>query len=153
MGGQLCECLLTFEDVWEDKEINIDTDIAKEVKTESDRTLLSSMWNTLFSNALKFTLSKGRVSASLKVDGDFAVVQVSGTGCGISQSVGAHIFEKFYQVDTPHATQRNGPGLALVKRVVNIVEGDISVSSEVGKGSIFTVKVGRMAHETGKSCV
>lgn len=149
LGEQLCECLLTFEDVWEDKEIEIDTDIAEEVKIKSDRMLLSLVWNNLFSNALKFTPSKGHVSVSLKVDGDFAVVQVRDTGCGISQSVGAHIFEKFYQGDTSHATQGNGLGLALVKRVVDIVEGDISVSSEVGKGSIFTVKVRRTEHEAG----
>lgn len=149
LGEQLCECLLTFEDVWEDKEIEIDTDIAEEVKIKSDRALLSLVWNNLFSNALKFTPSKGRVSVSLKAEGDFAVVQVSDTGCGISQAVGAHIFEKFYQGDTSHATQGNGLGLALVKRVVDIVEGDISVSSEVGKGSVFTVKVRRAEHETG----
>lgn len=150
LGEQLCACLLTFEDVWEDKGIEIDTDIAEEVKIKSDQALLSLVWNNLFSNALKFTPPAGRVSVSLKAEGDYAVVQVSDTGCGISPEVGLHIFEKFYQGDTSHATQGNGLGLALVKRVVDIVEGDISVSSEVGKGSVFTVTVRRGAeHEAG----
>lgn len=141
LGEQLCECLLPFEDIWEEKDIALTTDIAEDVIVKSDRSLLSLVWNNLFSNALKFTPSEGCISVSLKADRDFAVVQVSDTGCGISPEVGAHIFEKFYQGDTSHATQGNGLGLALVKRVMDIVDGDISVSSEVGKGSIFTVTV------------
>lgn len=141
LGEQLCECLLSFEDIWEEKNIELVTDISEGVIVKSDRSLLSLVWNNLFSNALKFTPTEGRVSVSLKADGAFAVVQVSDTGCGISPEVGKHIFEKFYQGDTSHATQGNGLGLALVKRVMDIVDGDISVNSEAGKGSIFTVTI------------
>ncbi len=112
---------------------------------ESDDELLSLVWNNLFSNALKFTERGGTVSVSLKPEGAYAVVKVSDTGCGISPETGRHIFEKFYQGDTSHATQGNGLGLALVKRVVDIIGGDISVESEVGKGSVFTVKIRRAA--------
>ena len=143
LGEQLCECLLNFESTWEKKEIEINTDIEEEVFVESDAELLTLVWNNLFSNALKFTEPGGTVSLTLKSDGNFAVVQVTDTGCGISPEVGRHIFEKFYQGDTSHATQGNGLGLALVKRVVDIVGGDISVSSEVGKGSAFTVRIRR----------
>ena len=143
LGEQLCECLLNFENVWEQKKIEIDTDIEEEVFVESDAELLTLVWNNLFSNAMKFTEPGGDVSLKLKADKEWAVVQVSDTGCGISPEVGRHIFEKFYQGDTSHATQGNGLGLALVKRVVDIVGGDISVNSEVGKGTTFTVKIRR----------
>lgn len=141
LGEQLCECLLTFENIWEDKNIEINTDLAEDIQIKSDAELLSLVWNNLFSNALKFTPNGGCVSVSLWAEPGYAVVKVSDTGCGISPEVGAHIFEKFYQGDTSHATQGNGLGLALVKRVVDIVEGDISVSSKIGKGSSFTVKI------------
>ena len=141
LGEQLAECFLNFESTWENKEIEIDTDIEEDVFVESDAELLTLVWNNLFSNALKFTEPGGTVSLQLKTDDRWAVVQVSDTGCGISPETGKHIFEKFYQGDTSHATQGNGLGLALVKRVVDIVGGDISVSSEVGKGSVFTVKI------------
>ena len=108
---------------------------------DMDAELLSLVWNNLFSNAIKFTEAGGMVTLSLKSEGEDAVVQVTDTGCGIAPEVGAHIFEKFYQGDTSHASQGNGLGLALVKRVVDIIGGDISVSSQVGKGSTFTAKL------------
>ena len=149
LGEQLCECLLTFENIWEEKSIEINTDLAEDIQIKSDAELLSLVWNNLFSNALKFTPNGGCVSVSLWAEPGYAVVKVSDTGCGIGPEVGAHIFEKFYQGDTSHATQGNGLGLALVKRVVDIVEGDISVSSKIGEGSSFTVKIRRAEYGTG----
>ena len=143
LGEQLCECLLAFESAWEEKDLEIETDVEEEVLVDTDAELLSLVWNNLFSNAVKFTEPGGTISLSLKAEGEFAIVRVSDTGCGISSEVGKHIFEKFYQGDTSHAAQGNGLGFALVKRVIDIVGGDISVSSEVGKGSTFTVKLRR----------
>ncbi len=144
LNEQLCECLLAFENVWEKKNIEIETDIEEGVQIDADPELLSLVWNNLFSNAFKFTESGGKVSIALKTEGQFAVASVTDTGCGITPEIGKHIFEKFYQGDTSHATGGNGLGLALVRRVVDIMGGDIMVASEVGKGSTFTVKL-RMA--------
>jgi signal transduction histidine kinase len=143
LGEQLCECLLQFENVWEGKDIEIETEIAEDVKVNTDSELLSLVWNNLFSNAFKFTPAGGKVTLVLESTGHYAIVKVKDTGCGISSEVGTHIFEKFYQGDTSHATQGNGLGLALVKRVVDILHGEISVESVVGKGTTFIVKFRR----------
>lgn len=143
LGEQLCECLLQYENVWEQAEIEIETDIAEDVQIDADAELLGLVWNNLLSNAFKFTENGGTVLVSLATEGDYAVVKVKDTGCGMSAEVGRHIFEKFYQGDTSHSSQGNGLGLALVKRVIDIMQGEISVKSAVGVGTEFTVKINR----------
>ncbi len=141
LSEQLCESLLSFDGIWEAKDISIETDIAEDVTICADPELLSIVWNNLISNALKFTEKGGRVSLSLATEGENAVVRIADTGCGIDPEVGRHIFDKFYQGDTSHATEGNGLGLALVKRAVEITEGEISVESTPGEGTLFTVKL------------
>ena len=143
LGEQLCECLLQHENIWETKGINIETNIEEGVFICTDSELLSLVWNNIFSNAFKFTEAGGTVSLELSADESFAVVKISDTGCGMSGEVGAHIFEKFYQGDTSHSTEGNGLGLALVKRVIDIIKGEIGVESAVGVGTTFTVKIER----------
>lgn len=148
LGEQLCECLLSFENVWESRNIEIETHIDDGIIVRSDPEMMSLVWNNLFSNALKFTENGGRVSVEAKAEGSKAVVRVSDTGCGISNEVGAHIFDKFYQGDTSHTAQGNGLGLALVRRIIDITGSDISVESELLKGSTFTVRMEREYVET-----
>lgn len=143
LGEQLCECLLAFEDIWEKKQLEIDTEIEDEIFVKADPEIMSLVWNNLFSNAMKFTETGGKVTLHLRADEDFAYIQVSDTGCGISKEVGMRMFDKFYQGDTSHATQGNGLGLALVKRIMDITGSDISVESELGRGTTFTVKMRR----------
>ena len=139
LGEQLAECIIGFEDVWEKKNIELDTNIDDNVVINADKELLSLVWNNLLSNAFKFTDEGGTVKVSLKKEAGKVVATVSDTGCGISEETGKHIFDKFYQGDTSHATRGNGLGLALVKRVVDICGADISVKSIVGQGTTFTV--------------
>lgn len=136
---QLCECLLIFERAWEEKDLEIETDMEEDVFVAQDAELLSLVWNNLFSNAIKFSEENGVVGIRLKKENGVIIVEISDNGCGISQEIGSHIFEKFYQGDTSHATQGNGLGLALVKRVIDIVGGEIHVQSVLGEGTTFQV--------------
>ncbi len=148
LAAQLEESLVELETAWEEKELELDCDLADGLLVEADPELLQLVWANLLSNAIKFTEPGGTIGVRLTADDQWVSVAISDTGCGMSPETGAHIFEKFYQGDTAHATQGNGLGLALVKRVVDITRGIISVSSTPGKGSTFTVKLRRADHET-----
>lgn len=147
LSEQLCESLLAFENIWEEKNIEIETDIEENITVNADPELLSLVWNNLLSNAFKFTEDGGKVSVLLTANEKNITVTVKDTGCGISKATGEHIFDKFYQGETSHSVQGNGLGLALVKRVVDIVKADISVQSEVGKGSAFAIVLRRSESE------
>jgi signal transduction histidine kinase len=139
LGEQLCECILQFENVWERKNIEINTDIAEDIKVEADAELLSLVWNNLFSNAFKFTGEGGTVSVSLAATEHHAIVKVCDTGCGMTAEVGAHIFEKFYQGDTSRSVQGNGLGLALVEKILRLEGGQIQAENCPDGGCRFTV--------------
>lgn len=139
LSDQLCQSLLQFEDVWESKDIDLDTQIPDRVTISADQELLELVWNNLLSNAFKFTPAGGQVRLCLRQLDQQVAVTIQDTGCGMSPETQSHIFEKFYQGDTSHATQGNGLGLALVRRVVDICQGSIQLASAPDQGTTFTI--------------
>lgn len=144
----LAEAVLSFEEQIGKKNLELVCEL-DELRANTSPSHLELVWNNLLSNAIKFTPEGGKISVRLKGEGKDAVIAVSDSGCGISAETGKHIFDKFYQGDTSHAGEGNGLGLALVKKVVDILGGEIDVESEEGKGSTFTVTLRGAVREEG----
>lgn len=107
----------------------------------SDRTMVKHIVTNLLANALKFTPEGGTVSLTVTQRGRNAVIRVTDTGVGIPSDKLQLIFEPFRQIDGSASRSYGGTGLGLsvVKRLLSLLDGQVLVSSEVGKGSTFTV--------------
>ena len=140
LSEQLRECAVAFENLWEQKNIEFTADL-EEANVCLDENMLEIVWNNLLSNAVKFTKPGGSISMSLIKRNGFAVVTINDTGIGIDSAAQKRIFDKFYQGDSSHAQEGNGLGLALVKKTLDILGGTITVDSEIGRGTTFTVSL------------
>ncbi|MDE7399777.1 MAG: HAMP domain-containing histidine kinase [Oscillospiraceae bacterium] len=138
LDEQLRDCMIRLEPQWSEKDLEIEMDLDK-ISFFWNESMLSHVWNNLFDNAVKFVPNGGKITVSCKPDGEIITVSVTDSGCGIPENAIPHIFEKFYQADSSHATKGNGLGLPLVKKIVELCGGKICVESTVGVGTAFTV--------------
>lgn len=138
LDEQIRRCIVTFAELWEDKNITFDVEL-DEVVVCYDEDMLEIVWNNLLSNAIKFTEHGGRITITLKAINGYAHVTVRDTGCGIENDEQKRIFDKFYQGDSSRSQEGNGLGLALVKRTVDLMNGTITVESRPEQGTAFTV--------------
>ena len=129
LSEQLRSSVLLLEDKWSHKSIEPVIDLA-EYTIEASEELLRQVWINLLDNAVKFTPEGGRVEIDLTEESDSLVIRISNTGSEIPAELRERIFTRFYQADSSHATQGNGIGLAIVKSIVELHDGKISVESK-----------------------
>ena len=138
---QISDCVMAFADRLEEKEIEFSADTDDSTLIYADENMMEIVWNNLLSNAIKFTERGGKIILREYTDQDSVIVSVEDSGCGMDGTTIKHIFEKFYQGDTPHAKEGYGLGLTLSAKIVRLCGGDIRVASEPGKGSVFSVQL------------
>jgi PAS domain S-box-containing protein len=136
------EVLKSFEVVAKNKNLFLDLSIKEEkLVTKIDERFLRQILNNLINNAIKYT-DAGGITVTLLRDNNNVLINVKDTGIGIAKDKHRIIFEEFRQESEGHGRsfEGTGLGLAITKRFVELMKGTIEVESEVGVGSIFTVK-------------
>ncbi len=150
LDEQLRHCILLLERAWEGKHIDWDLSL-DEITLTSNASVIEHIWINLFSNAIKFSPPGGVITVSAKEANGTLTVTVRDSGCGMTQKTAEHIFDKFYQADSSRATEGNGLGLSIVKRIVELADGEIALTSEPGRGTTFRVSLPNARQASSKS--
>lgn len=140
LDEQIRQALLSLESLWEPKHLEIDMDLQETIYYGNEN-LLFQVWTNLFSNAVKFTPPGGSIYVRCAQAGEMIQVEIKDTGIGMTPEIQTHIFDKFYQGEQNRHIEGNGLGLALVKKIIALCDGEITVDSRPDEGSAFTVRL------------
>ena len=140
LDEQIRKIIVMLEPEWSKK--NIDMDVAlDDVSYFGNEDLMGQIWQNIINNAIKFTPENGLISVHLFRTESNITVRISDNGDPIPNDVKDKIFEKFYQGDHSRKTEGNGLGLALVKRIIDLCNGKISVENLYEGGVCFIVEL------------
>ena len=143
LSEQIRSCILMLERKWDSKNLDLQLEF-DEHQISANEELLKQVWINLLDNAIKFTPEGHTVQVKVSESDENVLVSVMNTGSEISPEDQKKIFNKFYQADQSHSTQGNGVGLAVVKRIVDLHGGKVSVSSE-DEVTVFSVQLPKKA--------
>ncbi len=138
LDEQVRQSILALESKWEKKEIEFDIDL-DEIEYTGYENLLSHVWLNLIDNAVKFSPQNGQIRIRLKQLAGSVTFSIWDNGLSIPEADIGRIFNKFYQGDNSHASEGNGLGLALVRKIVAAAHGTINVTSSEDAGTEFVV--------------
>ena len=140
LDEQIRKIILMLEHSWSKKNINMQVEL-DDIYYLGNEELMAQIWQNIINNAIKFTPEDGVISVNL-IRGDKNIIcKIFDNGPQIAPQVKAHIFDKFYQGDKSRATEGNGLGLALVKRVVDLCGGRVYADNVKEGGVCFTVEL------------
>ena len=137
---QIRKIILMLEPEWSKKDIDLDISL-EDILYVGNEDLMGQIWQNIINNAIKFTPQGGMIKVSLFRGGTGIVAKIWDNGPQIPVDKKDKIFEKFYQGDRSRATEGNGLGLALVKRIVDLSDGKISVDNPYEGGVCFMVEL------------
>lgn len=146
---QIRQCVILLAERWEDKEISFAMDLpAMHIKSDSDMT--KQVWLNIIDNAIKYSARGSTIHVTGDSTPNYICVRIRDEGIGIPEDKQPHIFERFYQCDESHQEKGHGLGLSIVKRILELIGGQIACKSQFGKGTEMVVA---LPLDSSKSCV
>lgn len=143
LDEQIRNCVILFEKQWSTKNLEINLRLSP-VKIFNNEEMLSHLWINLIDNAIKYSNESGRITILCSESNDEIQFKISDNGNGMDAYTQRRIFDKFFQGDKSHKTQGNGLGMSIVKRIVELCGGEITVESEINHGTAFIVKLPKL---------
>lgn len=134
LSEQIRRVILMMEPKWAEKKLELEVDL-EEVLFYGNTEMLSQVWFNLLDNAIKFSSEKERLLIKLQDSDKTVIFTIIDFGCGMDENMIDHIFDKFYQGDTSHTKEGNGLGMSVVKKIISLHQGQISIESALGKGT------------------
>ncbi|QOV11515.1 sensor histidine kinase [Viridibacillus arvi] len=140
LDEQIRRVIVAIQPQWSARNIHFELNL-KPVRLMADYDQLNQVWTNILGNSIKFSKDGGVINVSIKQDNKNVMVRISDTGIGISLADQKHIFERFFKADRSHSRKYGGSGmgLAIVKQIVSLHQGDIRVESELGRGTTTIV--------------
>jgi signal transduction histidine kinase len=130
-----------YEDIAEDAGVELKMSVPPDLSVQADRDRLRQALANLVDNAIKYTPRGGRVEVSAHRDAGAVVIRIADTGRGIPEQDLPRIFDRLYRGDASRTTRGLGLGLSLVRAYVEAQGGTITVQSQPGEGSTFTIRL------------
>lgn len=137
LSEQIRNCVLLLEKKWSEKNLTVTVDF-DEYEIDANEDLLKQVWINLLDNAVKFSPKAGEIGIAMSKCSGLLSISIKNNGAEISKEDRTRIFNKFYQGDKSHSSEGTGIGLAIVKRIIDLHKGNITVVSS-SKETIFTV--------------
>jgi len=140
LDEQIRRVIVAIQPQWSARSIRFELNL-KAVRIMADHDQLNQVWTNILGNSIKFSADGGMISVNMKQDIKNVTVQITDTGIGISPEDQKRIFERFFKADRSHSRKYGGSGmgLAIVKQIVSLHQGDIRVESEPGRGTTVIV--------------
>lgn len=140
LDEQIRRVIVALQPQWSGRNIHFELDLDN-VKIMADHDQLNQVWTNILGNSIKFSKDGGMITVSMEQDIRSVTVRISDTGIGIALEDQKRIFERFFKADRSHSRKYDGSGmgLAIVKQIVSLHQGDIRVESEPGQGTTFTI--------------
>lgn len=139
ISEQIRHAVILLTEKWQNKTINLTMSdkLISPIVTDGDLTM--QVWVNLLDNAIKYSSDQVELTIDFLESKAGLTVTIADNGIGISPENQRHVFEQFYQTDQSHASNGSGLGLAIVKQIITLLNGDISLKSELNQGTAVSV--------------